>query len=51
MALTTKSLNYNLITAELNGEQGMAKFKYGGPSAKWPRGILTTFLRYWYMEE
>ena len=40
MALTTKSLSYNLITAELDGlcpgearrthgERGMAKFKYG----------------------
>ena len=31
MALTTKSLNYNLITAKLHGEQSMEKFKYGGP--------------------
>ena len=29
MALTTKNLNYNLITAELDGERGIAKFKYG----------------------
>ena len=29
MALTTKNLNYNLITAELDGKQGIAKFKYG----------------------
>ena len=46
MALTMKSLSYNLITAELDGEWGIAKFKYGGPM-----GILTMFLRYWYMEE
>ena len=29
MTLTTKSLNCNLITAELDRKQGMAKFKYG----------------------
>ena len=29
MALTTKNLNFNLITAELDGERGIAKFKYG----------------------
>ena len=29
MTLTTKNINYNLITAELDGEQGIAKFKYG----------------------
>ena len=38
MALTTKSLNYNLITAEPDGEWGMAKFKYG--AAKRPHGDL-----------
>ena len=29
MTLTTKSLNCNLITAELDRKQGMAKVKYG----------------------
>ena len=32
MTLTTKNLNYNLITAELDRERGMAKFKYGDPA-------------------
>ena len=29
MALTTENLNYNLKTAELDGDRGMEKFKYG----------------------
>ena len=29
MTLTTKSLNCNLITAELDEERGIAEFKYG----------------------
>ena len=29
MTLTTKSLNCNLITAELDEERGITKFKYG----------------------
>ena len=29
MALTMKNLNCNLITAELDGDRGIAKFKYG----------------------
>ena len=51
MALTTKNLNCNLITAELDlrsageahGEWDMAKFKYGDLDY-FPK-------RYWYMEE
>ena len=29
MTLTTKNLNYNLIAAEIDGDRGIAKFKYG----------------------
>ena len=42
MALATKNLNCNLTTVELDGDWVLQNLSMG---------ILTTFLRYWYMEE